>query len=390
MTKSRNETSRNEQHSNWTKSEFGNTQKSDAEVWNQEALKRVAHESHELSKMQEQVISKAKRMEDFPFVGQSPEMQKVFELLNKVADSDTTVLILGESGTGKELVARSLHQRSIRRAKPFVPVNCGAIPSELLESELFGHVKGAFTGAHQSRVGRFSLAHQGTLFLDEIGTMPVSLQVKLLRALQEKEFEPVGGMKTIGSDCRVVAATNIDLEQEVMNGSFREDLYYRLNVIPIHLPALRERRDDIPLLVEHFIRKLNETKGYKIEGVSKEAMNIFMQYNWPGNVREIENICQRLCVIKGEGLIDVEDLPPKIQQPRAIKGSNMPWAHWMSEGIPDEGLPLDDYVQQFENELILKALEKTRWNKNKAAQLLKMNRTTLVEKIKKRGLQPPQ
>lgn len=378
----------NENQKAWEKSDFAKGRDSETQAWNQEALKRVAEETVELNRLQETAISEARRMESFPFVGQSPAMQKVFELLNKVADADSTVLILGESGTGKELVARALHQRSIRHAKPFVPVNCGAIPTELLETELFGHVKGAYTGAHQSRVGRFSLAHQGTLFLDEIGTMPVPLQVKLLRALQEKEFEPVGGTKTVKSDCRVVAATNIDLEQEVLDGRFREDLYYRLNVIPVHLPPLRERRDDIPLLVEHFVAKFNQKQGDTITGVSKEAMDIFMNYDWPGNVREIENICQRLCILQGEGMIGIEDLPVKIQQPQSLKGSGLPWSHWLSDGIPDSGIPLDETVQQFENDLILKALEKTRWNKNKAAQLLRMNRTTLVEKIKKRGLQP--
>lgn len=360
----------------------------DKNIWSQEALNSAAADAASRADQSARSIAAASIMADLPFVGNSPVMMKVFELISKVADTDSTVLILGESGTGKELVARALHQKSSRAQKPFVPVNCGAIPSELLESELFGHVKGAYTGAHTSRVGRFTLAHSGTLFLDEIGEMPASLQVKILRALQEKQFEPVGGTKTVKSDCRVVAATNIDLEAEVANGNFREDLFYRLNVIPIHLPPLRDRREDIPLLVEHFIGRLNDKKGYKIDGVSREAMEVLISYPWPGNVREIENICQRLCILKGEGVIGTEDLPPKLHQSRPINSAKAPWASWMSEGFPEDGIALDETVQQFENELILKALEKTGWNKNKAAQLLKMNRTTLVEKIKKRGLQP--
>jgi len=275
----------------------------------------------------------------------------------------------------------------MRRSKAFVPVNCGAIPSELLESELFGHIKGAYTGANASRVGRFTLAHQGSLFLDEIGDMPSSLQVKILRALQEKQFEPVGSTKTMKSDCRVVAATNIDLEAQVAKGNFREDLYYRLNVIPIHLPPLRDRREDIPLLINHFVKKFNDKKNFRIEGLSREAQDVLIRYSWPGNVRELENICQRLCILKGEGLIGIDDVPQKLHQSRS-DNSSMGFGGLMKDGFPDEGLPLEETVVQFENELILKALEKTRWNKNKAAQLLQMNRTTLVEKIKKRGLQP--
>jgi len=358
------------------------------EAWTKEALMSAASEARDLAKVQEDLMASSRALTDFPFVGNSAVMMKVFQLIEKVADTDSTVLILGESGTGKELVARSLHQKSNRRVKPFVPVNCGAIPSELLESELFGHVKGAYTGAHQARLGRFTMAHQGTLFLDEIGTMPSGLQVKLLRALQEKEFEPVGSTRSIRSDCRVVAATNIDLEQEVAKGSFREDLYYRLNVIPVHLPSLRERREDIPLLINHFLGRFNEKKNSKIEGFSREALEILFAYNWPGNVRELENICQRLCILKGQGQIGVEDLPEKIRQPRTLSQGRNPWDFLASEGFPEEGMDLENLVIQFENNLIMKALERTRWNKNKAAQLLKMNRTTLVEKIKKRGLVP--
>lgn len=354
------------------------------QIWKPSALGEAASQAEKVAQDQARLMAEAI---DFPFVGKSPALRRVFDLIRKVADTDSTVLILGESGTGKELVARSLHMNSGRKAKPFVPVNCGAIPAELLESELFGHVKGAFTGAHASRMGRFTLAHQGTLFLDEIGTMPASLQVKILRALQEKEFEPVGGAKTQKSDCRVIAATNIDLELEVEKGTFREDLFYRLNVIPIALPPLRDRKEDIPLLVSHFIGSFNERKGYKIEGVSKAAMDVMINYAWPGNVRELENICQRMCILKSEGVIETEDLPPKLHQSRPLVGAQYPWSHWLSDGFPEEGVAFDQVVESFENDLIMKALDKTQWNKNKAAKLLRMNRTTLVEKIKKRGLQ---
>lgn len=356
--------------------------------WTKSALDQAASQAEDTIRVTERQLGNY--LSDGPaFIGQSASVKAIFQLIAKVANTDSTVLILGESGTGKELVARALHQHSNRRTKPFVPVNCGAIPSELLESELFGHMKGSFTGAHQSRVGRFTLAHQGTLFLDEIGTMPASLQVKILRALQQKEFEPVGANKTMKSDCRVIAATNIDLEMEVQKGTFREDLYYRLNVIPINLPSLRERREDIPLLVNHFIQQFNIKKGYEIEGISPEAMEVLVRYNWPGNVRELENICQRVCILKSSGLIETADLPTKVMQVRSVHRTGAPWSHWLQDGIPDGGIPFDDLVAQFENDLINKALEQTKWNKNKAAQLLRLNRTTLVEKIKKRGINPP-
>jgi transcriptional regulator with GAF, ATPase, and Fis domain len=356
--------------------------------WNRDALSRAGVQAEAVVQAQKQVIESVLTSEP-PFIGQSKSVKAIFDLIAKVANTDSTILILGESGTGKELVARAIHSRSNRRVKPFVPVNCGAIPSELLETELFGHVKGAYTGAHSSRVGRFSLAHQGTLFLDEIGTMPPALQVKILRALQEKEFEPVGGNKTLKSDCRVIAATNIDLEQEVSQGNFREDLFYRLNVIPIMLPPLRDRKEDIPLLISHFLHQFNTKKGYSISGVSPEAMNLLVRYNWPGNVRELENICQRLSILKVSGQIEVEDLPPKLLSVKPVSASASPWSHWLQTGIPETGIPFDDLVARFENDLILKALDQTKWNKNQAANLLQLNRTTLVEKIKKRGLTPP-
>jgi len=359
--------------------------------WSKNSLDNAAKEASSISKAQEELMALevARPLSNFPFVGKCSAIQKIFELIDKVADTDSTILVLGESGTGKELVARALHLRSSRHNKPFIPINCGAIPSELLETELFGHVKGAYTGAHTSRVGRFSLANHGTLFLDEVGTMPINLQVKILRALQEKEYEPVGGSKTLKSDCRVIAASNIDLEQEVEKGNFREDLFYRLNVIPITLPPLRERAEDIPSLIQYFIHRYNQKKKFAIDGVSPEAMKVLIRYPWPGNVRELENICQRLVILKGSGTIDSVDLPTKIHQARPLKNSGAPWAQWIGDGgFPEEGIDFDGVVTQFENGLILKALEQTKWNKNKAAQKLKLNRTTLVEKIKKRGLTP--
>lgn len=358
---------------------------SQVQPWNRSALDRVAEQASEVVSHQK---SQIENLVDTPFIGASKPVRAIFDLIEKVADTDSTILILGESGTGKELVARAIHNRSNRRNKAFVAVNCGAIPSELLETELFGHVKGAYTGAHTSRIGRFSLAHQGTLFLDEIGTMPPSLQVKILRALQEKEFEPVGGNKTVKSDCRVIAATNIDLEQEVGKGHFREDLYYRLNVIPMNLPPLRERKEDIPALVHHFVGQFNRKKGYNIKDIHSDAMSALIAYNWPGNVRELENICQRMSILKVEGNIDLVDVPPRVLKPKPVASTSVPWAQWIANGIPEGGIAFDALVEQFENDLIMRALEQTKWNKNQAAQLLQVNRTTLVEKIKKRGLNP--
>lgn len=319
-----------------------------------------------------------KEYKNFIF-GNSEKIQKIFDLIGTVADTDSTVLILGESGTGKELVAKSLHFNSSRRNSPFVPINCGAIPEDLLESELFGHVKGAFTGAITSRQGRFEVAKGGTLFLDEIGDMSPKLQVKILRVLQEREFEPVGATKTKKADVRIIAATNKNLENAVKEGAFREDLYYRLNVIPIQLPALRERADDICLLVEYFIKKFNREKGKKLHGISPDVMNALMSYSWPGNVRELENLIERFIILKREGIVTMEDVPEKISTSTSKSSADR-------VDIPLEGLSLKDAVDDFENNLILDALQRTNWNKNMAAKLLQLKRTTLVEKIKKKGI----
>jgi len=312
-------------------------------------------------------------------VGTSEGMEEVFSLVEKVADTDSTVLVLGESGTGKELVARAIHYNSMRLEKPLITVNCGAIPEELLESELFGHIKGAFTGAHTTKPGRFDAADKGTIFLDEIGDMSGKLQVKILRVLQERRFEPVGSTKTHEVDVRIITATNQDLEKAVKEGRFREDLYYRLNVIPVKIPPLRERRSDIPLLIHHFLQKFNEENEKVVEGVSEEAMSILANYDWPGNVRELENTVERIIVLKDKGEIDIADLPPQ------IKGEGERFEH-KSIYLPSDGLSFKDAVMQFEKELIKQALDRTGGNKNRAANLLNLNRTTLVEKVKKMGI----
>lgn len=313
-------------------------------------------------------------------IGESEGIKNCLSLVSRVADSDSTILVMGESGTGKELIARAIHYNSPRAKGPFVAINCGAIPSELLESELFGHVKGAFTGAISNRMGRFELADEGTLFLDEIGDLDPSMQVKILRALQERRFEPVGGTKSVQVNVRVIAATNVDMDRAVKEGRFREDLYYRLNVIPIQIPALRERKADIPILLSHFTTQFNRTKAKTISGFSADALQCLINYNWPGNIRELENLIERLSILKGHGLVEVLDLPAK------YKSTAASYAETGSIDIPDNGVDFNTAVDQFENALILKALEKTGWNKNQAALLLRLNRTTLVEKMKKKGL----
>ena len=361
-------------------------------------------------------------------VGDSPRISQVFELIRKVADTDTTVLIRGESGTGKELVARALHQEGGRRTGPFVAVNCGAIPSELLESELFGHEKGAFTHAIRTRVGRFELAHGGTVFLDEIAEMSPMLQVKLLRVLQERKFERIGGTRTISPDFRVVAATNRNLEHEVAEGRFREDLYYRLNVIPIDAPPLRERTADIPKLVTYFIDRLNSSRRRKISGVDAEAMGYLLNYPWPGNVRELENMVERMVILASGKRICLDDLPDKLRaagvgvvgaekgsppdiepppgsgsDPNSGSGSGPnPGAELGSKlrpefdsvlntgEIPPSGFVLSEVVAEFEKGLIVRAMEQSGWVKNRAAKLLNVNRTTLLEKMKRYNLKGPE
>ncbi|MGC8719260.1 MAG: sigma 54-interacting transcriptional regulator [Thermodesulforhabdaceae bacterium] len=312
-------------------------------------------------------------------VGTSAPMRKLYRLIDRVAQADVTVLITGESGTGKELVAEAIHRRSNRRSKPFVPVNCGAIPEELLESEFFGHEKGAFSGAIRTKIGRFELANGGSIFLDEIGEMKTSLQVKLLRFLQERTFERVGGLKTIEVDVRVIAATNKDLWKAVQEGTFREDLFYRLNVVPIHVPPLRERKEDIPLLIEHFLERhaLSSNNGER-KRLKPDVIECFMEYPWPGNVRELENIIKRLIILSDGDEITIDDLPDRFRQNIKTKTPDVPLAR-----LPEEGLDLKKTLEDIERSLIQQALERTGGVKNQAAKLLGLNRTTLIEKMKK-------
>jgi DNA-binding NtrC family response regulator len=323
-------------------------------------------------------------------IGKSRPMTRLIQLLETVAPTNSTILITGETGTGKEVVARAIHHSSPRHQQRFVALNCSAIPESLLEAELFGHVRGAFTGAVGTRQGRLEQAHKGTLFLDEVGTMSVALQMKLLRVLQEREFERIGDTHTIKVDVRVMAATNSDLAKMVADGQFREDLYYRLNVIPVHLPPLRERKEDIPLLVQHFLEKFggDRDRAGKASGdrkgsperpitVSQEAMRRLMAYPWPGNVRQLENAIERAVAFSaGRSQIDVTDLPPEIQQ-AAEQAIASPVT------LPEEGIDLDAFIMGIERDLIQRSLERTGGNKGQAARLLNLKRTTLVEKLKR-------
>ena len=313
-------------------------------------------------------------------IGECDPMQQIFRLVDRVADTDSTILLNGETGTGKGLIAKAIHQASYRRTQPFVQINCGAIPENLLESELFGHVKGAFTGATAPKKGKFEQANGGTIFLDEIGDMSPDLQVKVLRALEEREFEPVGGCKTVKVDVRVIAATHRDLKQRVKEGLFREDLYYRLYVIPIEITPLRARKTDIPLLADYFMKKFNREKHMAVVGLTRQALDMLSHYEWPGNVREMRNVMERLVVIKGEGEIDTGDLPEEVRSVECHL--DMPTVELSSEGIC-----LNTAVNEFEKSLIFQSLEKTQWVKKKAAKLLQLKRTTLVEKIKRHELQ---
>ncbi|MGI6680619.1 MAG: sigma-54 interaction domain-containing protein [Bdellovibrionota bacterium] len=309
------------------------------------------------------------------------EMQDIFKVIEKVSKTDTTILILGESGTGKELIAKAIHTLSKRTGR-LVPVNCAAIPEEILESELFGHEKGAFTGAISNKLGRFELANNGTIFLDEIGEMSPKLQAKLLRVLQDGKVDPVGSTKSIDVNIRVVAATNQDLKELVKEGRFREDLYYRLQVVPIELPALRERNNDISLLAEYFVSYFADkfSKEIKIKENAIKALNC---YNWPGNVRELENLSERLVVLADNDEIDITDLPSYIL---SKENQNLIKSDYIINDIPNEGLDFNSYISNIEDNLIKSALNKTKGNKKAAAELLKLNRTTLVEKIKKKNI----
>lgn len=337
-------------------------------------------------------------------IGESTTLKEVFHVLHKVAPTDSTVLVTGESGTGKELLVRALHAQSLRAIKPFVPINCGAIPKELLESELFGHEKGAFTHAVRSRAGRFEVADGGTVFLDEIGEMDLSLQVKILRVLQEKEIERVGGTGPRKVDVRIVAATNRNLEHEVEQGRFREDLYYRLNVIPLHLPPLRERGCDILLLTESFLTCFCARKQRPTLKIDPEVSKVFLAYHWPGNVRELENVIERLSILVDGNIVRLHDLPRKIidsvgtledltniELPKSVESipisiSPQEFAWPRLEDMRSRGMGLKEFLEQIEDRLLGEALLLSDGVKNQAAEVLGIKRTTLIEKLKKRRL----
>lgn len=331
---------------------------------------------HTLSDENRQLKEKLSGRDDLKsIVGSSPKMDAVFAAVRKVADTEVTVLITGESGTGKELVARAIHGLSSRNSAPFVAINCAAIPRDLLESELFGHIKGAFTGAVKDRPGKFQLANGGTIFLDEVGELPVELQPKLLRALQERIIEPLGGGKPQKLDVRVVAATNLDLETAIGDGNFREDLFYRLSVIPLHLPPLRERKEDIPLLLKCFLDKL----GHSEVVFSDEVLAALARYPWPGNVRELQNLVERLLVLRRGELVTLDDLPAKILA-EPDRGGRAVFQ------LPDDGYPLE----QLEQEVVTEALVRNRWNQAAAARFLRIPRHVLVYRLEKYGIALPE
>jgi DNA-binding NtrC family response regulator len=333
---------------------------------------RMSGLSAENRRLKDQLIE---REEFRSIIGISPAMEQVFFMVRRVADGDATVLITGESGTGKELVARAVHGSSSRRNAPFVAVNCAAIPKDLLESELFGHVRGAFTGAVRDNPGKFRLADGGTIFLDEVGDLPVGLQPKLLRVLQEKTVEPLGGNTSHKLDVRVLAATNSDLEKAIRAGNFREDLYYRIAVIPIHLPPLRERREDIPLLVRHFAAK----RAGEAVVFAKDAIDSMQRYSWPGNIRELENTVERLLIMREGNTITVGDLPDKVRGGIRKKGETI-------VNLPAEGYPLE----QLESEIVREALERNGWNQTSAARFLRIPRHVLIYRMEKYGITPPE
>ncbi|WP_310598962.1 sigma-54 dependent transcriptional regulator [Desulfobulbus sp.] len=348
--------------------------------------------------------------EFYGIIGRSPAMQRLFRLIGKLAeDEGSTVLIQGESGTGKELVAKAIHAHSARSEHHFVPVNCAAIPDDLLESELFGYTKGAFTGATGPKIGRIEYANGGSLFLDEIGDMKPVLQAKLLRVLQEREFEPVGGLKPIPVDVRVIAATHCNLEQMVADGRFREDLYYRLNVIPLSIPPLRERIEDIPLLIDYFVRFVGKTKKNPLLGFEQAAVQTLVNLPWRGNVRELENLVQHMTILHGGAMVRYHDLPEKYRtapiggegernaqqwldddgsrpEQLLLFSSSAPPPPAPTEAWPEQGIDFNALVNDFETQLIVQALKLTQGNKKEAARLLNLKRTTLLEKIKKKEL----
>jgi DNA-binding NtrC family response regulator len=344
------------------------------------SVMRRALERRALEREVAYLRSELARRNDFDeLVGQHAEMQRLYRLIAQVARTTTTVLVTGESGTGKELIARAIHRQGPRRDKPFVPVNPAALSETLVESELFGHERGAFTGAYQRKLGKFEMAQGGTLFLDEIGSLKPEVQVKLLRVLQERELERVGGTRAIRIDVRIITATNVDLKDAVARGAFRADLYYRLNVVPIAVPPLRERRQDIPLLVEHFLRRYNTEFHKHVEGLSADAMTALCEYPWPGNVRELQNIIERLVVLVEGPVIGLEDLPLDLLLP-----------DHRARARQAEALPLKEASEEFERQIVMRVLERVRWNRSEAARLLGIHRNSLKAKLVRWGLASPQ
>ena len=357
----------------------------------QDELKKIiakATRAHEIER--QNVHGPAADGEKPPLIGQSASMRQIYDIVAKVAESPSTVLITGESGTGKELVARELHRGSPRRDRPLIKVNCAAIPKDLVESELFGYERGAFTGAVGSKPGRFELAAGGTLFLDEIGEIPVEMQVKLLRALQESEFERVGGIKTIVVDVRLIAATNRDLTALIADGRFREDLYYRLAVVPISLPPLRDRKEDIPLLVQHFIAKYNQRLGKRVERVDEDAMQALLSYSWPGNIRELENLMERSVLFSESPVIHGTTLPDTVRERAAGPAVPIAAVGPLGSIAAPSGASMKEIVRQaqaeLEKELISRALEETSGNVTRAAKRLQISRKSLQVKMKELGL----
>ncbi|MBT8454233.1 MAG: sigma-54 dependent transcriptional regulator [Deltaproteobacteria bacterium] len=322
----------------------------------------------------------------YRIIGESEPMRDVYDVIEKVADTPSTVLITGESGTGKELIARALHENSSRKNKPFVSVNCAAIPPDLLESELFGYERGAFTGAVTSKPGRFELAHGGTLFLDEIAEIPVSMQVKLLRALQEQQFERVGGIKTITVDSRLITATNRNLKESIAEGGFREDLYYRLNVVHVHLPPLRARPTDIPLLLEHFVSKFNDKLDRSVTGFDDQSKEHLLGYAWPGNIRELENIVERCMIFAEDGEVGTQHLPPEIREAEGPIGAGLVSGTAATPGTTGLKEAVREATLRLEREFIGRALNQTGGNVTHTARLLKISRKSLQNKMKELGL----
>ena len=341
---------------------------------------RKAFESHDLQQENLLLRSQVKQKARFEnIIGSSPQIQRIFETITRIADIGSTVLITGESGTGKELIARAIHYNSKRQDRPFVTVNCGALPESLLETELFGHMKGSFTGAVQNKEGLFEVAEGGTFFLDEIAETTPAIQIKLLRVLNDRKFKRIGGVKDISVDVRIVAATNRNLESMVQNREFREDLFYRLNVIPIHLPPLRERIMDIPILAEHFIQKCSQSCGRKGMTISPEAIAVLQSYPWPGNIRELENVIERCVALEPSNFISVDSLPAYLRHTKSPESLFV-------DDIPAEGLDLEKVVGEYEREFLLKALKRTNGIRKDAAELLKITFRSLRYRLKKYGL----